>query len=66
MSKRRRYKSRQSSQPKQLILFNTEGDSLSTQEQMERILELRKSNPLINQILIPRPVRFMMSKGLLN
>jgi len=66
MSKRKRHRPRQQNQSKQLILFTTEGGSLLTQKQMERILELRKSNPLIDQILTPKPIRFMMSKGLLS
>lgn len=67
MSRRKRHRSRQQlNLPKQLILWTSEGDTLPTQEQIIRILELRKSNPLINQILTPRPLRSMMSKGLLS
>lgn len=66
MSKRKRHRSKQQALPKQLILWTSVGGTLPTQEQMERILELRKSNPLINQILTPRPLIFMMRKGLLS
>lgn len=64
MSKRKRDRPQPSSQPKQLILFSTEGGTLPTGEQMRHIIELRKSNPWINQILTPRGLKFMMINDL--